>query len=43
MYTTEVVFIHNNLLHVSAAHAAILREAIKRIYELYIYNVGRVA
>jgi hypothetical protein len=31
MHTSEIVFIHNNLLHVLAAHAAILRETIKRI------------
>jgi len=31
MYTSEIVFICGTLLHVSAAHTAILREAMQRI------------
>jgi hypothetical protein len=31
MYTSEIVFICGTLLHVSAVHRAILREAMKRI------------
>jgi hypothetical protein len=28
MYTGEIVFIYNNLLHISATHMAIFREVI---------------
>jgi hypothetical protein len=31
MHTSEIGFTHSNFLHVSAAHAAILREKIQRM------------
>jgi hypothetical protein len=38
MYSREIVFIHNNSLHVSSSHVAIFREVIQRLEDLLSFN-----